>query len=90
MEFWDEKMETMSRDEMTAFQGARLGETVKYAYDNTDFYRKKLDGAGIAPEDIRSPSFDTGQETLPALTGNPAPAEGHSSGRGRSRGEPMT
>ncbi|MBW1943118.1 MAG: phenylacetate--CoA ligase, partial [Deltaproteobacteria bacterium] len=27
---------------------------MKYAYDNTDFYRKKLDGAGIAPEDIRS------------------------------------
>ena len=54
MEFWDEKMETMSRDEMTAFQGARLGDTVKYAYDNTGFYRKKLDGAGIAPEDIRS------------------------------------
>jgi len=54
MEFWDQKMETMSRDEMTAFQEARLRETVKYAYDHTDFYRRKLRKAGIAPEDIKS------------------------------------
>ena len=54
MEFWDEKIETMSRDEMTAFQGERLRETVKYTYDNTDFYRQKLNDAGIAPGDIRS------------------------------------
>ncbi len=54
MKFWDEKIETMSRDEMSAFQGARLRNTVQYAYDHTDFYRQKLDATGIAPGDIRS------------------------------------
>ncbi len=49
---WNEKMECMSRDEMTALQSERLVKLVKYVYDNVEFYRNKMDAVGVKPEDI--------------------------------------
>ena len=43
----------MSRDEMTALQSERLVKLVKYVYDNVEFYRNKMDAAGVKPEDIK-------------------------------------
>lgn len=43
-----------SRDEMLALQEKGLRWTVKHSYDNCEFYRKKMDQAGVSPEDIHS------------------------------------
>ena len=50
---WNEKIECMSRDEMTALQSERLVKLVKYVYDNVEFYRNKMDKAGVSPDDIK-------------------------------------
>ena len=50
---WNEKIECMSRDEMTALQSERLVKLVKYVYGNVEFYRKRMDEAGVKPSDIK-------------------------------------
>ncbi|MBQ8567394.1 MAG: phenylacetate--CoA ligase [Clostridia bacterium] len=50
---WSEK-ETLSRKEMEAIQLERLKETVYRVYDKVAPYRKKMDEAGVKPEDIKS------------------------------------
>ena len=50
---WSEK-ETLSRKEMEALQLERLKETVYRVYDKVEPYRKKMDEAGVKPEDIKS------------------------------------
>ncbi|MBQ2875780.1 MAG: phenylacetate--CoA ligase [Clostridia bacterium] len=52
--FWNEKMECMPREEMTKLQSERLVKLVKYVYDNVEFYRNKMDAAGVRPEDIKN------------------------------------
>ncbi|MDR3207984.1 MAG: phenylacetate--CoA ligase [Oscillospiraceae bacterium] len=59
--FWNEQLETMSRDEMTALQGARLRDAVTRAYGHVAPYRAKMKAAGLEPGDIR------GLEDLPRL-----------------------
>ncbi len=51
---YDERIETMSRDEMSALQLERLKKIVRYAYERVPFYTKKFDEAGLRPEDIRT------------------------------------
>lgn len=53
--FWNPKIETMSRDEMRALQMVKLKSQLIYNYENSLFYRKKFEEAGIKPEDIRTP-----------------------------------
>ncbi len=48
------KEETLPREEIEALQLERLQETVKRVYEKVAPYRKKMDDAGIAPEDIKS------------------------------------
>ena len=48
------KEETLSREEMNALQLERLKETVKRVYEKVEPYRKKMDEAGVKPEDIKS------------------------------------
>ncbi len=48
------KQETLSREEMNALQLERLKETVKRVYEKVLPYRKKMDEAGIKPEDVKS------------------------------------
>ncbi len=50
---WNEKIECMSREKMTAVQSERLVKIVKYVYDNVESYRKKMDAAGVKPSDIK-------------------------------------
>ena len=50
---WNEKMETMSREELTKLQSERLVATVKRVYENVPAYRAKMDAIGLKPEDIR-------------------------------------
>ena len=51
---WNEAKECMSRDELSALQGARLVKLVDYVYHNVDFYRKKMQAMGLEPGDIKS------------------------------------
>jgi phenylacetate-CoA ligase len=46
--------ERMSVDELRALQLDRLRWTLRYAYANVPFYRKKFDAAGVSPQDCRS------------------------------------
>lgn len=50
---WNETKECMSRDEMTALQSARLVKQVNHVYHNVEFYRKKMQEAGLEPGDIK-------------------------------------
>ncbi|ELZ08915.1 phenylacetate-CoA ligase [Halovivax asiaticus JCM 14624] len=47
-------IEATPRDELTDVQSERLRETVRHAYEHVDFYRERLDDAGISPDDIES------------------------------------
>ena len=51
---WNETKECMSRDEMSNLQSARLVKLVDYVYHNVEFYRKKMQAAGLMPGDIKS------------------------------------
>ena len=65
LQYWNERAETMSRDELAALQLERLKWLVKHVWANNDFYRQRLTAAGIEPADIRS--LDDLQ-SLPFLT----------------------
>jgi phenylacetate-CoA ligase len=49
-----ERIETASRDELSALQLQRLQWSLRHAYDNVAHYRKAFDKAGVRPEDCRS------------------------------------
>jgi phenylacetate-CoA ligase len=51
---WNERIETMSRDEMKSLQLERLKKQVEYNYRHSPFYREKMDSAGVEPGDIVS------------------------------------
>jgi phenylacetate-CoA ligase len=51
--FWDEKNETLKRDELESLQLKRLRKTVRQTL-KVDFYRKRLSKAHIRIEDIRT------------------------------------
>ncbi|MEM7332975.1 MAG: phenylacetate--CoA ligase [Chloroflexota bacterium] len=50
---WNEKIETISRDEMTALQNGRIANLAKYVYERVPFYTKKFDEMGLNPADIK-------------------------------------
>lgn len=51
---WNEAKECMSRDEIHHLQGKRLVKTVNHVYHNVEFYRKKMQAAGLEPGDIQT------------------------------------
>jgi phenylacetate-CoA ligase len=52
--YWNEKIETMPVEELRKHQLRKLKEQVKRCYDNSTFYKKKLDKAGLKPESIKT------------------------------------
>ena len=52
--FWNRHTETMARGKIDALHLDRLQKLAAYAYENTAFYRRKFDNAGIKPTDIQS------------------------------------
>jgi phenylacetate-CoA ligase len=52
--FWNEKAETMSRDELAALQLDRMKASIWWAYQNNRYYRAKMDAEGVVPADIQS------------------------------------
>ncbi len=52
--YWNEKIETLPAQDLKMYQLKKLREVVKHCYDNSAFYRRKLDSAGLKPQDIRT------------------------------------
>lgn len=53
-EMWQREEETLSRERLEAVQLERLQKTVRNVCDKVPHYKKKLDVAGVRPDDIRS------------------------------------
>ena len=53
-EYWSPSLETASRDEIRAIQNAKLEKLSPFLYENSDFYRRRFDAAGMIPDDIRT------------------------------------
>ncbi|MDP3066535.1 MAG: phenylacetate--CoA ligase, partial [Methanobacteriaceae archaeon] len=51
---WNEEAECMQHDKREELQLKRLQEVVKRAYEDVPYYKKRLDEAGVKPEDIKS------------------------------------
>ncbi|MCB9959751.1 MAG: phenylacetate--CoA ligase [Rhodospirillaceae bacterium] len=49
-----EPIEKASRDELAAVQLQRLKWTLNHAYNNSPFYKKRFDEAGVHPDDLQS------------------------------------
>lgn len=54
MKYFSEKIETASREEMTALQSERLKKTVRLVWDKVAPYRKMMEEKGVCPDDIQS------------------------------------
>ena len=52
--YFQPEIECASREQITKWQTEGLIRTVKHAYENSAYYRKKMDDHGVKPEDIRS------------------------------------
>lgn len=61
MPMWNPEAESMPRPQLQQLQSERLVKIVAYAYARQPYYRRKMDEAGLKPEDIR------GLEDLPKL-----------------------
>ena len=46
-QFWNRYTETLPREKLDALHLKRLQALVRYAYERSDFYRRKLDAAGV-------------------------------------------
>lgn len=51
---WNEKIETMSGEDMKKLQLEKLRETVARVYNSVPFYKKKFDEIGLKPDDIKT------------------------------------
>jgi phenylacetate-CoA ligase len=66
--YWEEKFETMPREELRALQTKRLQGTLVNVYENVSFYKKRLDDAGVDPykfndlDDIEKIPFTTKED----------------------------
>ena len=54
LRYWNERAETLSRDELAAVQLEGLKWTVKHVWANNEFYRRKMAAVSVEPGDIRS------------------------------------
>lgn len=52
--YYQEEIETASREQIKQWQSERLVKTVKRVYENVEYYRNKMDEEGVKPEDIKS------------------------------------
>ena len=54
VKYWNEGIETMPRRELMELQWELVREQIKYVYERSRFYKKRLDEAGVKPDEIRS------------------------------------
>lgn len=51
--YWNPKTELMPREQLRQWQLKKLQTLVRWAYERSPFWRRKLEAAGVKPEDIR-------------------------------------
>lgn len=52
--FWNEELETMSPDKLRLLEEKQLSKQLEYVFAKSDFYRDKMQGAGIKTDDIKT------------------------------------
>lgn len=52
--YFQEDIETASREKIESWQNEGLLDVVKRVYENVPYYRKKMEEAGVTPDDIKS------------------------------------
>jgi len=52
--YWNERLERMPRPELEEHQLGKLRDQLAYVRSRSPFYRRKLDAAGVRPEQVRS------------------------------------
>ncbi|MBQ8012389.1 MAG: phenylacetate--CoA ligase family protein, partial [Oscillospiraceae bacterium] len=52
--YWNEEIETLDRNDLEVLQLERLKEMVKFAYENSPYYMRAFDEAGVKPEDLQT------------------------------------
>ena len=52
--YYQPEIETASREQLKAWQDERLVAQVKHVWESVPYYRKKMEDAGVTPEDIHS------------------------------------
>ncbi len=52
MNYYQEELETMPREDIKKLQSERLKKQVRHVWDNVEYYRKKMEEAGVTPDDI--------------------------------------
>ena len=50
--YYQPEIETMPVEQLQALQSERLVKQVRFVYDNVEFYRNRMNEAGVKPEDI--------------------------------------
>jgi phenylacetate-CoA ligase len=53
-DMWSPRLDAASRDELTAIQNEKLRAAVPFLYENSPFYRRRVESLGLAPSDLRS------------------------------------
>lgn len=51
--YWNEEVETLSREELERLQESLLKEHLVLAYNKSEYYREAFDKAGVKPEDFK-------------------------------------
>ena len=54
MEFWEEEIETMPREQLEAMQLDLIRKKVAEMYEVSEFFRGRMQSVGLTPEDIQS------------------------------------
>lgn len=52
--YYQPEIETASREQIHQWQSERLVKQVKHVWQHVPFYRKRMEEAGVTPEDIQS------------------------------------
>jgi len=52
--YWNPEVETAPPEKLRELQEEKLRHIVRHAYDNSRFYKRKFDEAGLKPGDIQS------------------------------------
>jgi len=54
MSYWNERLETLPRNELDALQLEGLKEIIRFSYENSAYYKRAFDNAGVKPSDIQT------------------------------------
>jgi phenylacetate-CoA ligase len=65
-EYWDEELECIPADRLNERRALKIQKHLRYAYQNSPFYRTAFDHAGIRPEEIVS--LEDFKQRIPFLT----------------------